>query len=86
MVSRLGQFTSEKLFMKAKKLLLLAGISAPLIASTAADAGFVGINVVQKDDTSGLGLLVVNVYAEFTDPLRAVKATAARKAIAPLSA
>ncbi len=49
--------------MKMKTLSVLAGISAPLIATAAADAGFVGIKVTKKPNT--LGLMVVNVYAEF---------------------
>ena len=45
---------------------MLAGVSAPLIATTAASAGFLGIKVVGKPNE--FGLLVCNIYAEFDRP------------------
>jgi hypothetical protein len=63
--------------MKMKTLSVLAGISAPLIATAAADAGFVGINVTTK--ANEFGLFVCNVYAEFdnagNDAVQAVAGT-----------
>ncbi|MHC4129197.1 MAG: hypothetical protein ACYSWT_08590 [Planctomycetota bacterium] len=50
--------------MKMKTLSVLAGISAPLIATASADAGFVGLNVVKKFPNP-YGIACVNVYAEF---------------------
>ena len=52
--------------MKMKTLSLLAGVSAPLIFGGSADAGFVGIKVVGKDNP--FGLFVCNVYAIFDRP------------------
>ena len=52
--------------MKMKTLSLLAGVSAPLIMTTAASAGFVGVEVEVKQNT--FGLHVVNVYAVFDRP------------------
>ena len=52
--------------MKAKTLSVLAGVSAPLILSGSADAGFVGIKVVHKPNE--FGLLICNVYATFDRP------------------
>ena len=52
--------------MKMKTLSLLAGVSAPLIMTTAASAGFVGVKTTIKDNP--FGLLVVNVYAIFDRP------------------
>ncbi len=49
--------------MKMKTLAILAGVSAPLIATTAASAGFLGIKVVGKPNE--FGLLVCNIYATF---------------------
>jgi hypothetical protein len=63
--------------MKMKTLSVLAGISAPLIATAAADAGFVGVKVVAKPNE--FGLFVCNVYAEFdnagNDAMQAVAGT-----------
>jgi hypothetical protein len=47
-----------------KTLLVLAGVSVPLIATASADAGFVGIKVVKKIPNP-YGILTINVYAEF---------------------
>ncbi len=52
--------------MKMKTLSLLAGVGAPLIATTSAQAGFLGIKTVEKPNE--LGLLVVNIYAIFDRP------------------
>jgi len=52
--------------MKMKTLSLLAGVSAPLIMTTASSAGFVEIRTVLKENV--FGLLVVNVYAVFDRP------------------
>ena len=49
--------------MKVKTLSVLAGISAPLILTGSADAGFVGITTTAKPNS--FNLYVVNVYAEF---------------------
>ena len=49
--------------MKVKTLSVLAGISAPLIMTATADAGFVGITTTAKPNS--FNLYVVNVYAEF---------------------
>ena len=51
--------------MKAKTLLVLAGLSVPLILTGSVSAGFVGIKVVQKTEAQALGLFVCNVYAVF---------------------
>ncbi len=59
--------------MKMKTLSVLAGLSAPLIATTVANSAFVGFKVVQKlDPNTGLAptfygnpIFVCNVYAEF---------------------
>ena len=56
----------RSLEMKMKTLSLLAGVGAPLIATTTVQAGFVGIKSVEKDNP--FGLLVVNVYAIFDRP------------------
>ncbi|MHC4786629.1 MAG: hypothetical protein ACYTE6_11770, partial [Planctomycetota bacterium] len=50
--------------MKVKTLLVLAGVSSPLIATASADAGFVGLKVVKKIPNP-VGILTMNVYAEF---------------------
>ena len=50
--------------MKTKTLLVLAGVSTPLIATASADAGFVGLNIVKKIPNP-FGILTINVYAEF---------------------
>ena len=50
--------------MKMKTLAVLAGISAPLIATAGADAGFVGINIVKKIPNP-FGITTINIYAEF---------------------
>jgi hypothetical protein len=52
--------------MKMKTMAVLAGISAPLIMTASADAGFVGINVTTKPN--GFNLLVLSIYAEFDNP------------------
>ena len=52
--------------MKMKTLSLLAGVSAPLIMTTASSAGFVRIETTQK--VNDFNLLVVNVYAVFDRP------------------
>ena len=52
--------------MKVRTLSVLAGVSAPLILGGSADAGFVGIKVVGKDNP--FGLFVCNVYAIFDRP------------------
>ncbi len=52
--------------MKVKTLSILAGVSAPLILSGAAEAGFLGLKVVGKDNP--FGILVCNVYAIFDRP------------------
>ena len=54
--------------MKAKTLLVLAGVTAPLILTGSVSAGFVGIKVVQKLDGQAAGLFVCNVYAVFDRP------------------
>ena len=54
--------------MKAKTLSVLAGVSAPLILTGAASAGFVGISVVLKEGGLTHGLAVWNVYAVFDRP------------------
>jgi hypothetical protein len=62
--------------MKMKTLSVLAGISAPLIATAGAEAGFVGIVVNEKPNA--FGLFVCNVYAEFDaagDAMQAVAGT-----------
>jgi MYXO-CTERM domain-containing protein len=54
--------------MKMRTLSVLAGITAPLILTTGADAGFVGIKVVKKLDAQtagGFPINVLNIYAEF---------------------
>ncbi len=59
--------------MKMKTLSVLAGVAAPLIATTVANSAFVGFKVVQKlDPNTGLAptfngnpIFVCNVYAEF---------------------
>ena len=57
--------------MKMKTLSVLAGLSAPLIATTVANSAFVGFKVVQKLDGGsaptfyGNPIFVCNVYAEF---------------------
>ena len=52
--------------MKMKTLAMLAGVSAPLIATATAPAGFLGIKVVGKPNE--FGLLVCNIYAMFDRP------------------
>ncbi len=52
--------------MKVRTLSVLAGVSAPLILTGFADAGFLGIKVVGKDNP--FGFLVCNVYAIFDRP------------------
>ena len=52
--------------MKMKTLSVLAGLSAPMIATASASAGFVGIKIVTKPNA--FGLIVCNVYAEFDRP------------------
>ncbi len=52
--------------MKIKTLSMLAGVSAPLIATASAPAGFLGITSVVKGNTGDL--IVVNVYANFDRP------------------
>ena len=57
--------------MKAKTVLLLAGVSAPLILTGSVSAGFVGLKVVGKETgfIPGVGeLFVCNVYAVFDRP------------------
>ena len=57
--------------MKAKTLSVLAGVSAPLILTGSASAGFVGIKSVVKETgfIPGVGeLFVCNVYAVFDRP------------------
>ncbi len=57
--------------MKAKTLSVLAGVSAPLILTGSASAGFVGIKSVVKETgfIPGVGeLFVCNVYATFDRP------------------
>jgi MYXO-CTERM domain-containing protein len=54
--------------MKMKTLAVLAGVTAPLILTTGADAGFVGIKLVKKlgaETAGGAPLHVINIYAEF---------------------
>ena len=54
--------------MKMKTLSVLAGVSAPLILTATAQAGFLGIEVVTKEVPLGIGvdgLLVCNIYAVF---------------------
>ena len=52
--------------MKIQTLAVAAGVSAPLILGGSADAGFVGITAVVKDNP--FGLVVCNVYAIFDRP------------------
>ncbi len=57
--------------MRAKTLSVLAGVTAPLILTGSASAGFVGIKVVGKETgfIPGVGeLFVCNVYAVFDRP------------------
>ncbi len=57
--------------MRAKTLSVLAGVSAPLILTGSALAGFVGIKSVVKETgfIPGVGeLFVCNVYAVFDRP------------------
>ena len=57
--------------MKAKTLSVLAGVTAPLILTGSASAGFVGLKVVGKETgfIPGVGeLFVCNVYAVFDNP------------------
>ena len=54
--------------MRKMTRLVLGGVSAPLILTGSASAGFVGIKVVQKTDAQALGLFVCNVYAVFDRP------------------
>jgi len=61
-----GQLRMEGTAMKVKTLSVLAGISAPLIMTATADAGFVGITTTAKPNS--FNLYVVNVYAEFDNP------------------
>ncbi len=49
--------------MKMRTLSVLAGVSTPLILTGSASAGFVGLDIVSKENT--FGLLVCNVYAVF---------------------
>ncbi|MHC4127167.1 MAG: hypothetical protein ACYTE6_11560 [Planctomycetota bacterium] len=50
--------------MKMKTLAVLAGVSAPLIATSASSAGFVGLNIVKKIPNP-YGITTINIYAEF---------------------
>jgi len=50
--------------VKLKTLSVLAGASAPLIASTSAEAGFVGLKLAKKIPNP-YGITTINVYAEF---------------------
>ena len=68
--------------MKMKTLSMLAGVGAPLIATATASAGFVGINVVAKENA--FGLIVCNVYAEFDRPGEDLFSAAAGTAGAPM--
>jgi hypothetical protein len=52
--------------MKMKTLAVLAGVSAPLIATVPTDAGFVGVYVTKKANV--YDLMTLNVYAEFDNP------------------
>jgi hypothetical protein len=54
--------------MKIKVLRVLAGIGAPLILTPTAHADFTGVSVTAK--ANAFDLYVVNVYAEFDDPLQ----------------
>lgn len=55
--------------MKGKSLSVLAGVGATLILAGTADAGFVGIKVVQKPAViAGQAALVCNVFATFDRP------------------
>jgi hypothetical protein len=63
--------------MKMKTLAMLAGVGAPLIATAAAPAEFLGITVQGK--TNAFGLIVCNIYANFDntgDIFQAVAGTA----------
>jgi hypothetical protein len=54
--------------MKMKTLAVLAGITAPLIATAGVQAGFVGVTVVSKagaETSGGAAIFVCNVYANF---------------------
>ncbi len=68
--------------MKMKTLSMLAGVAAPLIATTTASAGFVGITVNYK--ANEFGLVVTNVYAEFDRPGEDYMQAVAGTANAPL--
>ena len=52
--------------MKVRTLSVLAAVSAPLILSGSADAGFVGHKLVTIDNP--FGLLVLRIYAIFDRP------------------
>ena len=69
--------------MKVKTLSVLAGISAPLIMTATADAGFVGITTTAKPNP--FNLYVVNVYAEFDNPGNDFMESVAGTPGAPLS-
>ncbi len=53
--------------MKLKMLSVMAGVSAPLILSSSASAGFVGLKVVTKSSINA-NRLICNIYAEFDNP------------------
>ncbi len=55
--------------MRGKAAPVLAGVGAPLILAGTADAGFVGIEVIQKPAViEGQAALVCNVFATFDRP------------------
>ena len=54
--------------MKLRTLSVLAGVSAPLILTSSASAGFVGLRVFTKQSEINPNRLICNIYAEFDRP------------------
>ncbi|MHC4967747.1 MAG: hypothetical protein ACYTF4_03910 [Planctomycetota bacterium] len=69
--------------MKLKTLSVLAGVSAPLIATASADAGFVGLELVLKIPND-FGITTINVYAEFDNMGNDMFLAAAGTPVTPL--
>jgi hypothetical protein len=68
--------------MKATTLRLLIGVTTPLILAGGVRAGFTGISTASKPNA--LGLLVVNVYAEFDRPGEDFMRTVAGTSLNPM--
>ncbi len=62
--------------MQAGTLSVVLGVSAPLVVAGAAQAHFVGIKTVVKQEALPLGLFVCNVYAVFDRPGDVMQAVA----------